>query len=37
MSVAQTWQSEYQGYIPVKFWVVGIPDRSQRGYAYTYK
>jgi len=31
MSVAQTWQSDYQGYIPLKFWVVGIPDRSHRG------
>jgi len=23
MTVAQTWRNEYQGYIPLEFWVVG--------------
>ena len=29
MSVAQTWQSEYQGYIPLKFWVTEREAVSQ--------
>jgi len=37
ISVARTWQSEYQGNILLTFWVIGIPDCSERGYAYTCK
>jgi len=37
MSISETWQSGYQGYIPATLWAVGIQFWYSRGYAYTFR